>query len=129
MRRITRILTGMTFAAGTLGAGAAMALTDEYGYTQPDTYSEYSQPGNYSNSYTPAEREMPTDRDSRAFVQPGATYYNSSPRTYYYRSETYAPTYGYTPYAGYYDNPYNPTGPTVAHWARARAATCASAAK
>jgi len=88
MRRITKIIAGLTLVAGTLGAAAAFAMSDghyrsarSYYYTSPDAMDSYS--------------------------SPSTTYYYSSPGTSYY----YAPQGTY----GYYDNPYNPywgyTGP------------------
>jgi hypothetical protein len=87
MQRITKILAGLTLAAGVFGAGAAMAndgYQDEsatsYYYTTPESSVEDTAPGTTYN-----------------YTTPGTTYYYQSPGS----------TYSYAP-RGYYDNPYNP---------------------
>ena len=85
MRGITKTLTGLTLAAGLLGAGTAFAMGDGY------MTEYYGSPG--------------------ATYSYDTTYSYESPTYTPYGSYSYAPygTYGYAPYStGYYDNPYNP---------------------
>ena len=88
MRGITRILPGLTLAAGMFGGSAAMAMGDGYHYRSSTTYY---------------------------FTEPSTTYYYTEPSTtFYYRSPS--TTYSYIPHStyapsgtfGYYDNVYDP---------------------
>lgn len=84
MHRITKIITGLTLAAGVVTtSGAAMAMDDDYNYRSSTTYY-------YED---PAPRTAPS------------TMYYMSPRTTYSETDIYTTPNGVY---GYYDNPYNP---------------------
>jgi hypothetical protein len=85
MRRISKIIAGLTLAASAFGASAACAMGDGYHYRSSTYY----------------------------YTQPGATYYDTSPSVTYNYSP-YSNYGGYRYYGSdgygysYYDNPYNP---------------------
>jgi hypothetical protein len=88
MRRITKIITGLTLAAGVVASGgAAMAMGDGDHY-RSSTSSYYSSPGTtYDEDRTPS------------------TMYYTPPPTTYSETDIYNTPSGVY---GYYDNPYNP---------------------
>jgi hypothetical protein len=86
MQRITKIIAGLTLAAGVFGGNAAMALDDGYDSDEGTTTYYYTSPGT-------------------TYTAPPSTMYYTSPRMTYSETDIYNTPSGVY---GYYDNPYNP---------------------